>query len=398
MTIYYTTGTVTLTNNSTAVTGSGTAWLTNGIRAGDWLIVRNQIAVIDSVTSNTALTIETAWVPASASVSAYAIARVDDGVRALQATNNLLAAFNAGPAQGRFGDGSAATPGVGFTSQTNTGLFRPATSVLALSVNGTERLRLTTAGAQLTGLLTGTAVTQSTSDVTAGRLLKVGDYGLGPAITLTSGVDLNALTASGFYYNPSAGNTPGNNYPASSAGSLVNIRRTDANWVQEFTSYSGNSLATQVIRFIRSYGGAGWSPWVEVVHQGRIIGTVSQTAGVATGAVIQRGSNALGEFVRFADGTQICTRAVRVTGSYNVVVSATTPATFLAGTMRGGGCISETGIVGLTAAQSRDISASLSVQCNVEFGTRWQFAIASSFTVPAGAEFDVLLTATGRWF
>ena len=37
-----------------------------------------------------------------------------------------------------------------------------------------------------------------------------------------------------------------------------------------------------------------------------ILGTVSQTSGVPTGAVIQRGSNANGEFVRFADGTQIC--------------------------------------------------------------------------------------------
>ncbi|HBP5929764.1 TPA: hypothetical protein L6A17_07055 [Pseudomonas aeruginosa] len=37
-----------------------------------------------------------------------------------------------------------------------------------------------------------------------------------------------------------------------------------------------------------------------------ILGAVSQSSGVPTGAVIQRGSNANGEFVRFADGTQIC--------------------------------------------------------------------------------------------
>ncbi len=37
-----------------------------------------------------------------------------------------------------------------------------------------------------------------------------------------------------------------------------------------------------------------------------IVGTVSQTGGVPTGAIMQRGSNANGEFVRFADGTQIC--------------------------------------------------------------------------------------------
>ncbi len=38
-----------------------------------------------------------------------------------------------------------------------------------------------------------------------------------------------------------------------------------------------------------------------------VLGTVSQSAGVPTGAVIERGSNANGEYVRWADGTQICT-------------------------------------------------------------------------------------------
>lgn len=40
-----------------------------------------------------------------------------------------------------------------------------------------------------------------------------------------------------------------------------------------------------------------------------ILGTVSQAAGVPTGEIIERGSNANGEYVRFADGTQICTFA-----------------------------------------------------------------------------------------
>ena len=41
--------------------------------------------------------------------------------------------------------------------------------------------------------------------------------------------------------------------------------------------------------------------------QGNILGAVSQSGGVPTGSIFQRGSNANGEFVRFADGTQICT-------------------------------------------------------------------------------------------
>lgn len=49
-------------------------------------------------------------------------------------------------------------------------------------------------------------------------------------------------------------------------------------------------------------------PWVQLglCTRDSILGAVSQSGGVPTGAVIQRGSNANGEFVRFADGTQIC--------------------------------------------------------------------------------------------
>lgn len=40
-----------------------------------------------------------------------------------------------------------------------------------------------------------------------------------------------------------------------------------------------------------------------------LIGTVSVASGVVTGAVIERGSNSNGSYVRFADGTQICRKS-----------------------------------------------------------------------------------------
>jgi hypothetical protein len=45
-------------------------------------------------------------------------------------------------------------------------------------------------------------------------------------------------------------------------------------------------------------------------RRGNILGTVSQSGGVPTGAIIERGSNANGEYIRWADGTQICSRFV----------------------------------------------------------------------------------------
>lgn len=43
-----------------------------------------------------------------------------------------------------------------------------------------------------------------------------------------------------------------------------------------------------------------------VFQRNNILGTVSESSGVPTGAIIERGSNANGEYIRYADGTQIC--------------------------------------------------------------------------------------------
>jgi len=65
-------------------------------------------------------------------------------------------------------------------------------------------------------------------------------------------------------------------------------------------------------------------------RRGNILGTVSQSGGVPTGAIIERGSNANGEYVRFADGTQICRLDTRFTGGSVVsYLDWTYPATFL---------------------------------------------------------------------
>jgi hypothetical protein len=44
----------------------------------------------------------------------------------------------------------------------------------------------------------------------------------------------------------------------------------------------------------------------QVYSRDNILATVSQTAGVPTGGIIEKGSNANGEYVRYADGTLIC--------------------------------------------------------------------------------------------
>lgn len=48
------------------------------------------------------------------------------------------------------------------------------------------------------------------------------------------------------------------------------------------------------------------------VLRDQIVGVTSQTGGIPTGAVIERGSNAMGDYVKWADGTMICTRKVTI--------------------------------------------------------------------------------------
>lgn len=71
---------------------------------------------------------------------------------------------------------------------------------------------------------------------------------------------------------------------------------------------------------ISSDGGvtvASFGTWRKVYAQDSILGAVSQSGGVPTGAIIERGANANGEFVKFADGTLICvgSRSLVYTGS-----------------------------------------------------------------------------------
>ena len=127
-------------------------------------------------------------------------------------------------------------------------------------------------------------------------------------------------------------------------------------------------------------------------RRGTLLGTVSQSAGVPTGAVIERGSNANGQYVRFADGTQICTHFVSVSGASAVsgqifvsqsntwtfpAVFANTPA-FYANEIGGNGS-SWAGLGGGAASNT---------------GAPFSLFRAVAATIPS----DVTLCAIGRWF
>ncbi len=203
----------------------------------------------------------------------------------------------------------------GFAGHAEMGLAGDDDFSIKVSADGTTWTEALRVDAQ-TARISGAAVQSAPTDNAAERLLKVGAFGLGTAISLTASDMLDTLVLSGLYYNPSAGNTSGNSYPISSAGALLVIARSATNVVQEFTSYGGTSAASALRKFVRSWGTGGWSPWLELYHSGRVMGPVSLSDGVPTGAIIEHqfvGGN--GEYTRFANGTQICGTTVALSTS-----------------------------------------------------------------------------------
>lgn len=119
----------------------------------------------------------------------------------------------------------------------------------------------------------------------------------------------------------------------------VKVSADGSSWTTalELKRYSGDT----VLRGVEadSYGGAGVQADATDTTAGRLmradygygpgnlLGPVTQWGGTPTGAVIERDNNANGEYVRFADGTQICTN--KVTSSASGDVTWTFPAAFV---------------------------------------------------------------------
>lgn len=92
-------------------------------------------------------------------------------------------------------------------------------------------------------------------------------------------------------------------YPRATGGGAVYFRQTAISVITG-EAYERVNLSNDGGVTITTFG-----TWRRVYSQENILGSVSQSGGVPTGAVIERGNNANGEYVRFADGTVIALAA-----------------------------------------------------------------------------------------
>jgi hypothetical protein len=224
----------------------------------------------------------------------------------------------------------------------------------------------------------------SATDTTGGAGLIVGAFGLGSEYPPATVNDCNSLLVNGVYAIVSGVNTPG---PTSGLLVVFSRNATNSKW-QTFYAYHTDNV------YLRFWNGATWSAWRPIAGPALMVGTVAQASGVPTGAIIERGSNAQGEYTKFADGTMICAgqlvaSALAISTAYqggfrSAGVSWTFPASFVAAPL------------GLTAIPHFDTA--VSVLRNGFGSTTGNSIVLTAVASQAAADRTISLCAIGRWF
>jgi hypothetical protein len=267
-------------------------------------------------------------------------------------------------------------------------------TIVGGALNGTTIGQTTPAAGAFTELLAanlgGAAVQSSPTDTTASKVLLNGGHGLGGVgINATNG-DCNDITASGLYtFDSETLNSPS----FTLNGTILHIARTADIHTQLAISRASSSLGRFAVRAVDS--ATGWSEWREGYTQGSILGTVSQSGGVPTGALIQRGSNANGEYVRLADGTQYVWSVVSVDVTTTGTQTFTLPAAFVTDSV---GSIHPASASHLTDPNSALYLSNIRQVRATNSAFNIRLASAGTSVDPGGITEQLVLRAEGRWF
>lgn len=136
--------------------------------------------------------------------------------------------------------------------------------------------------------------------------LIAGDFGLGESGDTPTLTALNSTaTVTGLYRV--TGSFTGNAPDGASTYGYVFVERYNPFQIkQTYTAIANGAKGSQT--WVRGYNTTNnaWAPWEQLYSNSGVLGPVGKTNGIPNGALFQHGSNANGEFVRFADGTQIC--------------------------------------------------------------------------------------------
>lgn len=329
-----TAGTLTITNGSTAVTGVGTSWLASDLRQGAQFIWIDGgdgfwAPIVESVESNSAITLAYPWEGPTLTGVAYR-ARYQTFPSAFAGqSRQLIDLIDNGNVLALTG---LTGPGVPVFDGPHSMVVRPVEDFVTRDSEGAIagitpfwNTRLVSDTTEVTARA-GLGVTKQTSlsDTTSGALMGVGAFGLGvgadTTLLITTSGGMDSVTETGWRFIPSA-NAVTVGAPDGLAGIVWTGFYGSNNRVQTYFAVSGPTSRT----FTRIRAGASYSTWreigsVDTYARSNILGVVSQSGGVPTGAIIEQGSTAAGRYVRYADGTQVCwgqvTASLAITVAY----------------------------------------------------------------------------------
>jgi hypothetical protein len=269
---YYDVGRINLAAGGTVVTGIGTQWL-GEVRPGDILWSAGITGRIASVDSNTSLTLATGWEGPARSNSVYEVRVTPGAAELVVTTRSLLASLSSG----------ILTAFAGLTSAANKLPFFTGAGTMATT-------DLTAKGREIIGAADSAAARGAIGAISS-------DIG-GDVPVLSFSKDDTTRDADLLVWNK--GELRIRVFNPASPGSLRSLT----------LGYDGAVLQWDGSNVLTSASSASDIPDLpasKAFRRGNILGTVGQSGGVPTGAIIERGSNANGDYVRWADGTQICT-------------------------------------------------------------------------------------------
>jgi hypothetical protein len=370
MTTPYTTGTVSLTNGSAVITGVGTAWQAALIAGGTVYVEAdgNPMPIL-TVDSETQITAAIKWTGATGTY-AYAIMRDTAYGQQTVANAQALATYIQRLDNAALAALAALTPGADKLA-----FFTGAGAAALTNLSAFARTLLDDANAA--------AFYQTLGEVPSAQL----PARLRPTTVAATNLDL--LVENGFY---SVGATA-TNIPEGGQGTVIvaNVGGTSVVSQMYIRGSNGNV-------WTRTLQAGAWSSWDRLVGYENIVGSVTQSGGAPTGAIIERGSNANGEYVRFADGTQIITRSgdfvfndtvtLRCPWTFPVVFSAD-PILFMAGQAAGANYIN---------ISPADLSGYLRYGGGNASNTVYITRCTGAAWAAGAAMNNVRLCGIGRWF
>lgn len=220
-------------------------------------------------------------------------------------------------------------------------------------------------GAVINGAVTGTGVQASTSDATAGRLLRVGAFGIGGAAPLVANIGLTDSTiAPGLYaYDVALGSSGGPT--GAQAGILLHQRRGAGQEVQLLVVEASTASAAPVgAIFSRARTGGAWGGWI-------------------SGAAIETVSTTQGRYERSQNGNQTCWQKVTTLTTGEAAV--TFPAAFA----------STTDLITTLGVNS---SATTAIIPRITGRTATGLSVSAFNTSNARVAAEIEIVTIGRWY